>query len=176
MPISNSTEHRPPGEIWDKTTSIDHHTFVAVARAYRADRDDAPNDNDTGGIALTPYIGQNKGDWFVISLKASSKLPGHLVEFEEAAQVVLDTDLQLTFDELREFGSEYVLPFLLPYVESGFTRMCREVDERPPRFPFITMQGMLLKHPAFSEASEAGDDEEQTRGRHSRDEAASSAG
>ncbi|MGV9479474.1 hypothetical protein [Gordonia aichiensis] len=155
MSTDDQPETRVSGEVWDSVTSVDHHTFIATARGYRRDGSDAPSGEDINTITLTPYIGENEGEWFVISLKASAKLPNYFVEFEEAARITLDADLQLGFEELQEFGSEYVLPFLLPYVESGFTRMCREVDERPPRFPFIVMQGSLLKHPAYAESTDA---------------------
>ena len=105
--------------------------------------DDAdPGAEDEDSFGLTPLVVEYGPTSILIVLRAEGRFEHRLVRFEEAAQIKFDEEVNLSDDEVKAFGADYILPFLLPYVESGFARLCAEVGETPPEFPF-TVKGRL---------------------------------
>ncbi|WP_349269133.1 hypothetical protein [Mycolicibacterium parafortuitum] len=134
-----------PDEIWDRVTGINHEVGLALVRRWLDDDEDAPDGEDGAEpeIDLRPSIKEVEPKALTLGLRAEARFPSHLVQFEEAATVYFDDEQEFSTADIRTFGTRVVLPFLLPYVESGFRRMCAEADLYPPPFPYLAVKGVL---------------------------------
>lgn len=136
-----STESQPLSaeDIWEHTESVDHRTVYAFAKRI-GKKDDATDKS----LQLWPALQDSgKPDALLVMLRAEAQIDGYTVQYEEAAVVHLAEELALTTDQAQRFSAEYILPYLLPYVESGIAAMCARVNVTAPAFPLFTFGGNL---------------------------------
>ena len=62
--------------------------------------------------------------------------------------------------DLQDFATEYVLPFLIPYVEVGLERICYTLRETPPNFPLYIIKGTMYINESATGWDEDLDDDE----------------
>ncbi|RIT32692.1 hypothetical protein D2E76_23045 [Mycobacteroides abscessus] len=138
---TSESENRPltAEDIWEQTQGVDHRTAHALAR--RIGTKDEPGDKP---LQLTPVLQDSgKPDMLVVMLRGEAQIDSHIIEYEEAAVIQLVEELTLSKDQVQQFGAEYILPYLLPYVESGIAAMCARVNVSAPAFPLFTFGGDL---------------------------------
>lgn len=135
-------EELTPEEIWARCSNLQHRTFLALARKARDDEES--EGEGEARFDLTPIVGDIEPATITFVLRATGRFQEHYVRFEEAAIVKFEEETTLSTDEVQSFGSTYIVPFLLPFVEVGFARMCSEVREKAPRFPFVVVSGRVF--------------------------------
>lgn len=144
---SNTAERRKsaePHEIWDAATSMSHAATYFLARHVKNDsEDDSIDKAPVGTVRLQPSLGRSSKAMLGIRMRAHARLESHVAIYEEGAVVNFsDTEL-FDEDDLQRFATEYVLPFLMPYVEAGLERICFTLKQSPPEFPLYIVNGRM---------------------------------
>jgi hypothetical protein len=144
---SSTAEQRTsaePHEIWEAATSMSHAASYFLARHVKDEREDDSIDNaPVGTIRLQPSLGRSSKAMVGIRLRAHARLESHIAIYEEGAVVNFDDTELFNEEDLQSFATEYVLPFLMPYVEAGLERICFTLKQPPPEFPLYIVNGRM---------------------------------
>lgn len=150
-----------PQNIWDAAASISHSASYFLARHVKTNRDeDSIDAAPVGAIKLRPGIGQPSKTKVLVRLRALARLDNHAAVYEEGAEVKFSEPHEYSESDLQDFATEYVLPFLIPYVEVGLERICYTLRETPPNFPLYIIKGTMYINESATGWDEDLDDDE----------------